>query len=734
MALRFTKNYLSIYFILFILMLIFVFLFQSTFIDFYNENEKITSNKINNDIEIYRNKFGFTKVKIGTIEDYYFALGFSQSYDRFLQLELLRKLAKGEISTFLKEDKYVLDKVIRDIDLQSRAKFNYLQNYNSPIHHYIQNYVNGINFFISNYYNKLPLEFGLINYDIQNFDIEDIYLIDELYDLMYDNNLKLNIFSLISSIKLGVNKSKKLFSQMGIYLNEDMLKTISSRKYTYGELKYLHELYNIINFLNYGVPINFDSPYFINSNGEIIFSYNHYSKTFLNFSPYYSEYYVAQDTISGFFRVGSPFPQIIRKNELIYSELNNNLKSNYISLYDISENKLKYKKLEETNFIEFEIGIDTINLGDKSKLEYFYKTKENEKIINFSQESFSLGLAIGTNKSMNSNKFEFLHNLLYFNKYEDYKGNNISFLFLKDTIRYFTSIGSYLNNYDSINIFNQKPIFINKKEVINDIFFNKTNYYSPFNQRLEELLSDDHKFNLTDIRLINNDNKNVLAETYFYNILKNIKVNNQNKNEAKFLELLLKWDYIEEKNKIETDFFYNFNLNLIELYLKKYYDLELFKYIIEIPYLKLMFLKSLFDRLDEEEIISFINLSWNKTIEKYDLIKDNYELIESKYKIEHILTYFNNKELINLPLDNFKGSEYSINFFHNFANYLVTNNSSIIFKLNNNKNYVIQNSGQSARLESEWNKNLFKIWTTGGLVESKLNFDNDNKIIHIKSK
>lgn len=734
MALRFTKNYLSIYFILFILMLIFFFLFQSTFIDFYNENEKLTSNKINNDIEIYRNKFGFTKVKIGTIEDYYFALGFSQSYDRFLQLELLRKLAKGEMSSFLKEDNYVLDKIIRDIDLQSRASFSYKQNENSPIHQYIQNYVNGINFFISNYYNKLPLEFGLINYDINNFDIEDIYLIDELYNLMYDNNLKLNLFSLISSIKLGTNKAKKLFSQLNISLNEDMLKTISSRKYTYGELKYIIELYNIINFLNYGVPINFDSPYFINSKGEIIFSYNHYSKTFLNFSPYYSEYYVAQDTISGFFRVGSPFPQIIRKNELIYSELNNNLKSNYISLYDISDNKLKYKKLEDNVFTEFEIGIDTINLGAKSKLEYFYKTKENEKVINFSQESFSLGIAIGNYKSTNPNKFQFLHNLLYFNKYEEYQGNNISYMFLKDTIQYYTSIGSYLNDYDSINIFNQKPFYSNDRKTINDIFFNNSKFYSPFNQRLEELLSDDHKFNLTDIRLINNDNKNVFAETYFPKILKNIKIDNENKNESKVMELLLQWDYIDEKRKIETDFFYNFNLNIIELYLKKYYDLELMTYIVDNPYLKLMILKSLFDRHDEEDIINFINLSWAKTIEKYDLNKEDFNQIESKYKIEHILTYFNNKELINLPLDNFKGSEYSINFFHNFANYLITNNSSIVFKLNDKKNYVIQNSGQSARLESEWNKNLFKIWTTGGLVESKLNFDNDNKIIHIKSK
>jgi hypothetical protein len=47
---------------------------------------------------------------------------------------------------------------------------------------------------------------------------------------------------------------------------------------------------------------------------------------------------------------------------------------------------------------------------------------------------------------------------------------------------------------------------------------------------------------------------------------------------------------------------------------------------------------------------------------------------------------------------------------------------------------LIMNFGESARLESIWNKNLFEIWKTGGLVESKLEFEGNEKIIEIKKK
>lgn len=735
MALRLTKTYISIYLIIIILFILLISIFQSTFFDFYNENEELESNAIVGDIEVFRNKFGFAKVKTNSIEDYYFAVGFIQSYDRFLQLELLRKLAKGELSSFLQENHFELDKIIRDIDLKKRAEYNYKLNLNSPFIEYLNNYVSGINFFISNYNNKLPLEFGLINYNIKKFTVKDIFLIEEIYNLMYDNNLKLNLFGLISSIKLGINKSKNLFNHLGITLDEGMLKTISSRKYTYGELNYLMDIYKYINLINYGIPLNFDSPYFIKSNNSILFSYNHYSKTFMNFSPYYTVFLVGNDTLSGLYKIGSPFPNVMRKNELIFSELNQNLKSNYLTLFDISNNKLNYSLVGDSTLNEFEIGIDTIALNDNtSKLKYFYNTKNNNKVINHSQEDLSIGLAIGTYNLDLNNKFEYLHNLLFFNKIDTYHGSNLSYIYLKDSLKFKMNLGKYLNKIDTLNIFSQDILEINDKKEIQNLFFHEYKLYSPYNERLKELLSDDHKFNLTDIRLINNDNKNRLAEVYLGAVLKSINFDKNNDKEVEIYKSLKNWDFIEEQNRLESFFFEQFLLNIIEEFMVKYYDIELKDFILDTPYLKLVMIKNIFELTKDEVTDSIISTSWQNTLELIDYKNGEFLFNKDINKINHILTYFNKKDLINLPLENYKGSENSINFFHNFVNYLITNNSSIIFKLNENKNYVIQNSGQSGRIESEWNKNLFKIWTTGGLVESNLNYDKMNKIIHIKKK
>lgn len=719
MALKSRIYKLGVYFIFFILILIIFFLFQTTFIDFFDEKENYYTDKINSQIKIGRNKYGFTKVKCNSIEDYYFSTGFMQANDRFIQLELLRKIGKGELSLFLKSDLSIYDKILKDFDLIEKAKN--IKNNNSEINYFLNKYVEGINLFIEKNKNHLPLEFGLINYDIEKFNIDDIYLINEVYNLMYDNNLKINLFALISSIQLGINKTEKLFDLLNIKINKNMLNNISSRKYTYGELNYLNKIYELIELLNYGLPISFDSPYYIKSSNQKLFAFNHYSKTFLNFSPYYQESYLNEDTISALYYIGLPFPKFQRKNNIVYSEIRNNFSSYYLKLYDISENRLKYKILNDTNFYRFNISIDTIRLNNKSKLNYSYITDNNETVINYDDNNFSLGLSLNSN--YNNNNFKYLHTLLFKDSIINYSGNNFSYIYFNNNIKYQINEGEYYNIIDTINIFNSNTYTAYSLTELDNYYINN-NINSNYNNRLIDLLSDDHKFTLTDLRLINNDNKNILAELYLDTLLNFLNANG-NKTQKIILNKLKNWDKIDEINKTESILFNLLCDEFIKNYLNENYSQNIYKYVFQTPYLKNILLNNLFKNMNESEIIKHLK----KTFDSFS--KVNLDKLQKNYKLKHILTYYNNKELISLELENYKGNENNIKFFHNFEKNLITNNASMIFNLNENKNYLILNSGQSARLESTWYKNLFKIWTTGGLVESILEFKDEEQIIEI---
>lgn len=735
MALKFSKNHFSIYAIILILISIIYFLFQSTFINFFNEKERFESTIIDSNIDISRSKFGFTKVKCKSVDDYYFATGFIQSYDRFIQIETLRRIGKGELSSFLKQDLTVYDKILKDLNLTDIAIKTKNDSLNFNYNVVLQNYVNGINFFINKYKDKLPLEFGLINYKVDNYTLEDIYLISEVYKLMNNNTLKVDLFALINIIEFGKTKANKLFDMLNIKVSDEMLSNISTKKYTYGELNYLKKIYEFIEFINYGKPASFDSPYYINSDGDKLVSYNHFSKTFINFGLYYQESFINNDTLSALYNVGSPIPLISRKNKVVFSETNNN-KDNYnIKLYDISENKLKYKSLLDSVYYNFNIGIDSIKYNNKIKLEYNYKTKNTKKIINYDNENFTLGISIDLDNHIGNNKLDYVHNMIFNDSLIDYNSTYFKYLYLNNNLNTVVEQGYYSKIIDTINIYNDEVSFNNNLEKVDDYFIN--NIYDKFiyNRRLKELISDNHKFTLTDLRLINNDNKNIFAEEYLSKYLNYINISNSSNEVKKIFKKLKKWDFIEDINSIESRFFKDLSDNIILEYLESNYNKSVYRYFEENIHFKNIFIINIFSKLDEDSISDYVRKSWKKSLNTYLNIK-NFEKQNNtnEIKVNHFITYYNNSNIMSLTIENYKASENCIKFFHNFENSLITNNTSLIFNLNENKNYLIMNFGESARLESVWNKNLFEIWKTGGLVESKLEFEGNEKIIEIKKR
>lgn len=104
--------------------------------------------------------------------DMYRALGYVQAQDRLFQMEMLRRLARGELAEILGPDLVPIDRVFRTLRVNQFAQqYSKKLDPNSPEVQYLQAYLEGINSFQAN--NSRPLEFEILGIEPRPFTIED---------------------------------------------------------------------------------------------------------------------------------------------------------------------------------------------------------------------------------------------------------------------------------------------------------------------------------------------------------------------------------------------------------------------------------------------------------------------------------------------------------------------------------------------------------------------------------
>lgn len=115
-------------------------------------------------VSIIRDKWGVPHIKAANGNDAYFALGFTTAQDRLFQMELQRRLAKGELAQILGPKLTNVDKMFRTLLLKERAA-NYLareQEINPEALQYLDSFLRGINQFIEK--SPLPVEYTLLGF------------------------------------------------------------------------------------------------------------------------------------------------------------------------------------------------------------------------------------------------------------------------------------------------------------------------------------------------------------------------------------------------------------------------------------------------------------------------------------------------------------------------------------------------------------------------------------------
>ena len=131
------------------------------FLPNYETDLQISSDLIENEIEIFRDKWGIPHINAKNSKDLFFAQGLTVSQDRLFQMDLDRLRCLGRSSEYLGSKAISNDKlnIKRNFELVAKSD---LEKASSKAREMIQCFTKGVNFYI-NSLSKLPLEYQLLD-------------------------------------------------------------------------------------------------------------------------------------------------------------------------------------------------------------------------------------------------------------------------------------------------------------------------------------------------------------------------------------------------------------------------------------------------------------------------------------------------------------------------------------------------------------------------------------------
>lgn len=123
-------------------------------------------------VDVRYDERGVAHIQAQNELDAYRALGYVQAQDRLFQMEIMRRLARGELSEILGEKTVKLDRLFRTLRLHEHAQ-QYVQtiDQNAPPAQALQAYLDGINQFQAQ--GSKPVEFDLLGITPRPYTMED---------------------------------------------------------------------------------------------------------------------------------------------------------------------------------------------------------------------------------------------------------------------------------------------------------------------------------------------------------------------------------------------------------------------------------------------------------------------------------------------------------------------------------------------------------------------------------
>jgi penicillin G amidase len=166
---------------------------------------------LQNEVTVERDRWGVPHIRAKSVEDLAEAQGYVMAQDRLWQMDLLRRVARGQLSEILGGTTLAIDKDFRTLEF-GRAADRDLANMDADSRTLMEAYARGVNRFIEQHRDHLPLEFSLLRYKPQPWQAADSLTITGYMYRTLTNQWQNEMDRAMVEARVGPGRSKDLFS------------------------------------------------------------------------------------------------------------------------------------------------------------------------------------------------------------------------------------------------------------------------------------------------------------------------------------------------------------------------------------------------------------------------------------------------------------------------------------------------------------------------------------------
>jgi penicillin amidase len=163
------------------------------------------------EVTVERDRWGVPHIRADSVEDLAEAQGYVMAQDRLWQMDLLRRVARGQLSEILGKSTLPIDKDFRTMQF-GRAAERDLGLMDREPRAIMEAYARGVNRFIEQHGNHLPLEFSLLKYKPQPWQAADSLTISAYMYRTLTNTWERELDRAVVEARVGPERAKELFS------------------------------------------------------------------------------------------------------------------------------------------------------------------------------------------------------------------------------------------------------------------------------------------------------------------------------------------------------------------------------------------------------------------------------------------------------------------------------------------------------------------------------------------
>jgi len=163
------------------------------------------------EVTVERDRWGVPHIRANSVEDAAEAQGYVMAQDRLWQMDLLRRVARGQLSEILGKTTLAIDKDFRTQEF-GRAADRDLNLMDKDSRAIMEAYARGVNRFIEQHGKQLPLEFSLLGYKPQPWQAADTLTISAYMYRTLTNTWQNKFDRAIVETRVGYDRAKELFS------------------------------------------------------------------------------------------------------------------------------------------------------------------------------------------------------------------------------------------------------------------------------------------------------------------------------------------------------------------------------------------------------------------------------------------------------------------------------------------------------------------------------------------